>query len=191
MRRIAVIAFSFLLVFKISAQAPQLVLTTEISGKVIDASTKEPLPYVNIRLIGSLRGDMTNPKGEFYIKTIEKVDSISFSFVGYRTRTVPIKRGKSQHLSIEMGSEEMQIIEITVKAGKRHKRVIDTAAYYVYHQVVNSKSLNRSENVNSYKYDSYEKFQISLLNPKEKLINFFLFKPFKFVFKNTDTTEEG
>jgi hypothetical protein len=191
MRRIAVVVFSILLVFKISAQAQQLVLTTEISGKVIDASTKEPLPYVNIRLIGSVKGDQTDPRGEFYIKTIEKVDSISFSFVGYRTRTVPIKRGKNQHLNIEMGSEEMQIIEITVKAGKRHKRVIDTAANYVYHQVVKNKSLNRDDNVNTYKYDSYEKFQISLLNPKEKLINFFLFKPFRFVFKNTDTTEEG
>ena len=180
-----------MLIFRISAQAPTQTLTTEISGKVIDASTKEPLQYVNIKMVGSLKSSQTDPKGEFLIRTIDRVDSISFSFIGYRTRTIAIKRGKSQHLSIEMGSEELKLTEITVKAGKHQKRVIDTTANYVYHQVVVNKPLNRSENVNTYKYDSYEKFQISLLNPKEKLINFFLFKPFKFVFKNTDTTEEG
>lgn len=134
---------------------------------------------------------MTDPRGQFLIRTIDRVDSISFSYLGYRTRTIAIKRGKTQHLLIEMGSETLQLIEITVPGGKHHKRVIDTAANYVFHQVVKSKPLNRNENISSYKYDSYDKFEISLLNPKEKLINFFLFKPFKFVFKNTDTTDEG
>jgi hypothetical protein len=192
MRRIPlVIILSLLIFFKVSAQAPLQTLTTEISGKVIDASTKEPIPYVNIRLVGSLKSEQTDPRGEYLIRTIDRVDSISFSYVGYRTRTIAIKRGKTQHLNIELGSDELKLVEVTVKAGKRHKRVIDTTANYVYHLVVKNKGTNRSENVNSYKYDSYEKFQISLLNPKEKLINFFLFKPFKFVFKNVDTTEEG
>ena len=192
MRRIIyVIVLSHLLFTKVSAQAQLQTLTTEISGKVIDATTKEPIPYVNIRLLGSLKADQTDPKGEYLVRTIDRVDSISFSFVGYRTRTIGIKRGKAQHLNIELGSDELKLVEVTVKAGKHKKRVIDTTANYVYHLVVKNKAENRSENVSTYKYDSYEKFQISLLNPKEKLINFFLFKPFKFVFKNTDTTDEG
>ena len=192
MRRILyVIVLTHLLFTKVSAQAQLQTLTTEISGKVIDATTKEPIPYVNIRLFGSLKTDQTDPKGEYLIKTIDRVDSISFSFIGYRTRTIAIKRGKAQHLNIEMGSDELKLVEVTVKAGKHKKRVIDTTANYVYHLVVKNKAENRSDNVSTYRYDSYEKFQISLLNPKEKLINFFLFKPFKFVFKNTDTTEEG
>ena len=186
-----VIVLGIFVFFKISAQAPPLPQPTEISGKVIDASTKDPIAYCNIRLIGSLKTAMTDPKGEFLIRTIDKVDSISFTYLGYRTRTVAIKRGKSQKLSIEMGSESLKLTEITVKAGKHQKRVIDTTANYVFHQVVKNKSINRNENINTYSYDSYDKFQISLLNPKEKLINFFLFKPFKFVFKNTDTTEDG
>jgi len=83
------------------------------------------------------------------------------------------------------------LTEVTVKAGKRHKHVIDTAANYVYYQVLKYKAQNRSDGVTSYRYDGYDKLQISLLNPSEKLINFFLFKPFKFVFNNKDTTEEG
>jgi hypothetical protein len=190
-RLLGVIGISIIIIFKISAQAPLLLQTTEISGKVIDASTKEPIPFCNIRLIGSLKTEQTDPKGRFLIRTIDKVDSISFSFVGYRTRTIAIKRGKSQNLNIEMGSETLRLTEITVKAGRHQKRIIDTTANYVFHQVVKNKGLNRNESISTYRYDSYDKFQIALLNPKEKLINLFLFKPFKFVFKNIDTTDEG
>ncbi len=190
-RLFVVIGLSIFIFFKISAQAPGLPQPTEILGKVIDALSKEPIPYCNIRLTGSLKTEQTDPKGQFLIRTVDRVDSISFSSVGYRTRTIAIKRGKSQNLNIEMGSETLKLTEITVKAGKHQKRVIDTTANYVFHQVVKNKGLNRNESINSYKFDSYEKFQIALLNPKEKLINFFLFKPFKFVFKNIDTTDEG
>ena len=161
--------------------------TTEIYGTVVDASTQEPIPYANIRLVGSLKTNTTtDPKGQYDIRTIEKVDSIQFSYIGFTTRTVAVKRGKTQELNIALGSEELKLTEVTVKAGKRHKHVIDTAANYVYYQVLKYKAQNRSDGVTSYRYDSYDKLQISLLNPSEKLINFFLFKPFKFVFNNRE-----
>jgi hypothetical protein len=165
--------------------------STGVYGKVTDATTKEPLPYVNVRFVGSVKSTQTDPRGEYLLRTIERVDSISFSFVGYRTRTIAIKRGAEQGLNIEMGSSELKLTEITVKAGKKHKRVIDTAANYVFYQVLKYKNENRSEHVKSYKFESYEKLMVALLNPSQKLINFFLFKPFKFAFKNVDTTEDG
>ncbi|HWB64898.1 MAG TPA: DUF5686 family protein [Chitinophagales bacterium] len=165
---------------------------TEIYGKVTDAATHEPLPYVNIRFIGSLKGTQTDPKGEYDIRTIERADSISFSFIGYETRTVAIKHGKTQALNIEMGSGALKLTEITVNAGKRVKhRYIDTAANYVFYKVVEHKDENRAEHISSYKYESYDKLQLALLNPSQKLINFFLFKPFRFAFDNIDTTEDG
>ncbi len=198
MRRILAITIfvSFSLINFCVAQVPVNPLqvpTTEIYGTVVDASTQEPIPYANIRLLGSLKTNTTtDPKGQDDIRTIEKVDSIQFSYIGFTTRTVAIKRGKTQELNISLGSQEIKLTEVTVKAGgKRHKHVIDTAANYVYYQVLKYKAQNRSDGVASYRYDSYDKLQISLLNPSQKLINFFLFKPFKFVFNNKDTTEEG
>src|SRR5579863_9854407 len=70
--------------------------TTSVYGKVIDAATKEPLPYVNVHFINSVKNTQTDPRGEYLLRTIERVDSISFSFVGYRTRTIAIKRGGEQ-----------------------------------------------------------------------------------------------
>jgi len=165
---------------------------TDVYGKVIDAETKEPLEYVNVRLIGALKATLTTPKGEYQIRAVERVDSISFSYLGYKTRTIPIKRGKTQEINIEMGTSDFMLTEVTVKAGKKKKKHdIDTIANYVFHKVVENKERNRAEDLNSYKYEAYEKLQIGLFNPTKKLTNFPLFRPFGFAFANRDTTEEG
>src|ERR1019366_2264973 len=124
LRRFAFIVISFILFPKISMAQVQLPQPTEIYGRVTDAATKEPMADVNIRLSGSLRTAMTNPKGQFSIRTIDKVDSISFSYLGFRTRTVAVKRGASQNMSIELGSDVLKLTEVSVKSGKKHKRVI-------------------------------------------------------------------
>ncbi|MES2620045.1 MAG: DUF5686 family protein [Bacteroidota bacterium] len=180
------IFFLFVLLTKVSTAQ----IVTEIYGTVIDASNKEPIPYVNVRL-GLLKATLTDPKGEYRIRSSERVDSISFSYIGFRTRTVHIKRGGTQELNIEMGSDELKLVEITVKAGKKKKRVIDTTANYVFYQVLKHKDQNRVNNLVSYKYENYDRFQISLLNPSEKFQNFALFRPFGFAFANKDTTETG
>lgn len=165
---------------------------TEVYGKVIDAATRQPLEYVNIRLLGTPKAVLSDFRGEYRIRTTEKVDSISFSFIGYKTRVVAIKKGVIQELNIEMGSDDLMLTEITVKAGKKKKkREIDTTANYVFYQVLKHKDQNRANNLASYRYENYEKFQVSLLNPSQKFLNIFLFKPFRFAFENRDTTEEG
>lgn len=165
---------------------------TEVYGRVIDAQTKEPMDYVNVRLIGGVpKATLTDPKGEYRIRTIEKVDSIAFSYLGYTTRYVAIKRGAAQQLDIEMGGSDITLREVTVKVDKRKKRVIDTTANYVFYQVLKHKDENRDDAINTYKYESYDKTEYSLLNPPQKFLNWWVFKPFRFAFRNTDTTEEG
>lgn len=164
---------------------------TEVFGRIIDVESKQPLEYVNIRMVGTLKATLSDFKGEFRLRTTEKIDSISFSYLGYKTRTVKIKRGISQEMTVEMGSDDLLLTEITVKAGKKRKREIDTTANYVFYQVLKHKEQNRSNSLSSYSYQNYDKFQISLLNPGPKFLNFFLFRPFSFAFENKDTTEEG
>ena len=51
-----------------------------LQGRVVDAETGEPLPYVNIR-VGNGIGTLTNIEGSFKLLTEEKY-VLSFSFVG-------------------------------------------------------------------------------------------------------------
>lgn len=55
-----------------------------LSGKVLDAETKEPLPFTNIAVIGKQLGTVSNLEGYFMLEA-QPEDSIVFSYVGYRS----------------------------------------------------------------------------------------------------------
>lgn len=163
---------------------------TEIKGRVIDAKTKEPLSFANLKLKGTLTATTTDDDGFYYIRTLEKSDSLIVSYLGYPTQHYLILKGKKQEINIEMGSSTIEIKEVVVKKGKR-KREIDTTANFIYWQVYHHKEQNKESKINSYKLNEYSKLQVGILNAKPSLINFFLFRPFKFVFDNVDSLESG
>ncbi|PID63329.1 MAG: TonB-dependent receptor [Ignavibacteriae bacterium] len=56
-----------------------------IKGKVVDASTKEPLIGVNIIILNSNLGFTSHEEGKFYLEgKIKKDDMIQFSYIGYQ-----------------------------------------------------------------------------------------------------------
>lgn len=56
----------------------------KIAGKVTDAKTGEPLAGVNVTLVGTLMGNVTNPDGEFFILNVSPgTYSVRISMVGY------------------------------------------------------------------------------------------------------------
>jgi len=89
----------------------------QINGFVRDASTKEAMAFVNIAVVGSTYGTVSNQNGEFTInlKQTGETDSIAFHFIGYRTYLTKIdKLGKA--IVIEMQEEKIKIQEITILA---------------------------------------------------------------------------
>lgn len=78
--------FAFSLLLSLFAFGEELTL----QGRVVDAETGEPLPYVNIR-VGNGIGTLTNIEGSFKLLTEEK-DVLSFSFVGYERLSLKADR---------------------------------------------------------------------------------------------------
>ncbi len=62
---------------------------TTIKTKVLDADTKEPLPYCNVWVKGTTRGTITNGNGEVSISVDLNNDILVFSFLGYKIASVP------------------------------------------------------------------------------------------------------
>ncbi|MBP6672001.1 MAG: TonB-dependent receptor, partial [Bacteroidetes bacterium] len=63
--------------------------TGKISGKVIDAATKEPLPGVNVIVEGTTAGGATDIEGEFFIINLPPgVYSLKVSVVGYAPKKI-------------------------------------------------------------------------------------------------------
>jgi hypothetical protein len=56
-----------------------------VKGKILDAKTKAPLPYVNVGFLHKGRGTVTDEKGEFTMQFTEQElsDTIRISMIGY------------------------------------------------------------------------------------------------------------
>lgn len=85
---------------------------TTVRGEVIDASTGETLPGVNVILKGTTEGTATIADGTFELTVESLQDTLIFSFVGYLTREVPIN-GRTT-LDIELQQQAVSGEELVV-----------------------------------------------------------------------------
>ncbi|MBK9458892.1 MAG: carboxypeptidase-like regulatory domain-containing protein [Sphingobacteriales bacterium] len=96
--------FSLFLCLSIIAQAQ----TGEIQGKITDAKSGEPLPFVNVSLIvnGSMAAAQTDFEGYYSIKPIPAGEySVKASLVGYdsqQTDKVLVRAGKITFVDMQI-----------------------------------------------------------------------------------------
>lgn len=96
-----------------------------ITGKVIDGSTKEPLPYVNVVVMDmnkkTITGGITTENGEFKIKDIPKGKSlVEVQFMGFEKYSTEISvssKNKNINLgTITLKESSAQLDEVVVRA---------------------------------------------------------------------------
>ncbi|WP_310589423.1 TonB-dependent receptor [Flectobacillus roseus] len=89
----------------------------QITGKVFDSVTHEPLIGANIEANGV--GAVTNQQGLFSLKNTPT--SITISFVGYKKTTIPTANQKTISVSLEQETHDLQQVIVTAnrEAGLR------------------------------------------------------------------------
>ncbi len=84
------------------------------TGKVIDESTNEPLPFVTVAAGKPiLLTSVTDMQGKFELQTNEKIDSIHFSLLGYKPKTV-----STGTRVIKMSPVRAELNQVIVTAGR-------------------------------------------------------------------------
>jgi hypothetical protein len=166
----------------------QSVYNTVISGRVTDAKTKEPLHFVSVILENTTIGVNTDADGRYRISTEKAAYKVKFSFIGYETATFVITPGKTQVVNAAMVPSDVEIDEIIVKPKKTKYSNKDNPSVELIRRIIDNKSLNRIDNLDTYKYNKYEKVVFSVSNLNENVRNSGLFNKYQFVFDNTDTT---
>lgn len=98
--------------FSLSAQnAP--VINATVSGKVIDARTKEQLIGATVTIKGTTNGSTTDQSGEFKLLTGQKLPfAVVVSFVGYQTKEVIINDNNAE-IQLEEGANQLADVVIT------------------------------------------------------------------------------
>jgi hypothetical protein len=158
---------------------------TIVKGKVFDIETNEPLPFVSVSFKDSKIGTITDINGNYAIETYYIKDSLEVSCVGYLPISKKIKKDIEQTIDFPLKKMQYQIQEIVIKPSNE-----ENPAHAIFRNIIANKDINNREKLEAYEYEIYNKVEIDIDDVKEKLVNFFLFRPIKFVFNNIDSTEE-
>ena len=175
-----------LVLFISSAYAQKL---TQIRGKVTDAQTKEPLPFVNIVFEGKNIGTITDYYGRYNISTQWASSKIGASFVGYKKQVKPVIPETNQVINFELEPSSISLQEVEVVSKKKRYRNKNNPAVDLIKRIVENKNLNRKEHLDFYQYDKYEKVEFDLNNITEKFRKKKVFKKLQFIFNYVDTAE--
>lgn len=112
--------------------------TGNISGKITDIQTNEPLPLVNVLIVGSGRGGVTNDKGEFFITGVQAgIYTVRASLLGYQVfeaKKISIDPDETTVLNFKLASTLIEQEGITVEGVRPLVDVKKTAGEQTYNK---------------------------------------------------------
>lgn len=119
---------SFLCILALSANAQ----TRTLSGTVTDITDGAPLPGVNITDNGKSSTATTNAKGIYSITIPSGTKSITFSFIGYSSKTVTVTADNTINLKLSPASNNLdEVVVVSVGYGTLDKREISSAITHI------------------------------------------------------------
>ncbi|MCD4682767.1 MAG: DUF5686 and carboxypeptidase regulatory-like domain-containing protein [Bacteroidales bacterium] len=143
MRYYLIIGYIILFTFSIKSQI------FEVSGRVYDANSRIPLPFVNIVINNGRVGGTTDIDGKFSFKYSEEIRFLSLSYVGYESLQYDIK-GKIRNLIIRMKKTEYKLPEYVVFP-------TENPAHRIIKNAVTNLEYNDPEMLPAFSYTNYDK----------------------------------
>ncbi|NML66982.1 carboxypeptidase-like regulatory domain-containing protein [Hymenobacter sp. RP-2-7] len=109
----ALLAFSLLLVATAT-------LAQAISGRVTDARTGQPLPFVNIGVVGKALGTVSDEQGQYGLLFQESLaaDTVRVSYLGYQPRLLTLRQLRAQP-AVALSPAAVALAEVRVQGKSR------------------------------------------------------------------------
>jgi len=155
--------------------------TTKIRGYVRDASSKESIPFVSIAFINSGIGTITDFKGEYFLETNIKSDTLVISSLGYKKKSIFISEQGFHTINIELEPDKYSIEEVVITPG-------ENPAHRIVRNIIANKKKHHPNHIGTYQCEIYNKIQIDINNVDDKFRNRKVFNQFQFIFENIDTS---
>ena len=128
----------------------------KIEGIVFDSLTHGPLAFVPITINNTNNGCITDMNGKFSYTSNIIISSVKFSYLGYVERNI---KPNSAYLTVLLKSTYLYLPEFTVSTK-------DNPALRIIRRVIENRKANNPENLNSFKYHTYNKLILSAIPTK-------------------------
>jgi hypothetical protein len=108
MKHLVITAFALTLSLPICAQQ-------RLAGKVMDATTGQPVPYASIGVLGTTRGTTSNAEGEFELREVALPGRLVVSELGHRRDTLAVTAAlASQPLQVRLKPASVMLPDVQV-----------------------------------------------------------------------------
>ena len=162
-RTCRVVLMLLLMAFSLPSHAQE-----KITGYVIDDQTGDSIGFITVQYKGEKITTMADHRGYFSIA--KHVGSkLTFSAVGYKTRTVAI--GPNSHrLLVALKPDTKTLGEVTVKAKRGRYRRKGNPAVELMRKVIANKKKTDLSNRDYYQYTKYQKLTLALNDVKPDML---------------------
>ncbi|MEM9980957.1 MAG: DUF5686 family protein [Bacteroidota bacterium] len=132
-------------------------------GRVLDATTKTPLPFVNVVVNDNAYGTTTDIDGKYTIRFEGTIQLVRFSFVGYEARTFTRNTFPSDGI-IYLNEKQSLLGEVVITTN-------ENPAHRIIRRAAANKRSNNPENITSFRYRSYNKLysNLQVISPDKEI----------------------
>ena len=165
---------------------------TAVQGRVRDAETNEPIPFVQIVFEGTTIGTETDMDGRFSISNTQGLTKLQFRMMGYEAQSFKAEKGKTKkRVTVKMvpRGKTLAAVEITAKKGNSKYSRKHNPAVELVKKVIAHKEENRLEHVDQYHRQVYERLSMSLDNFNPDFEGKRIWRKLNFLEKYIDETE--
>jgi len=111
-----------------------LATTTILNGFIKDKATGEPLIGATIYNTKKQIGTLSNDFGYFQFQVDQEVDTVTFSYLGYKPRYFPIKKLKEGLFSIFLSSKPLQIDDVIIERKTFERSSSDLSSNHYFNE---------------------------------------------------------
>ena len=83
-----------------------------LTGVVLDGSSQQPLPGVNILVKGTTNGTTTDFDGNFSLEKVKQGDEIVFSYLGFKENTITFNGQKNITVTLSEDAQQLQDVVV-------------------------------------------------------------------------------
>jgi len=166
----------FFLVLSATAFAQDTEPSQKVNGIIINNSTKQPLPNVNIININKVRGATTNSRGYFEID-VQPNDTLHLTSLGFQSLRVRVTNDwiKNKSTKIQLTEKAIALEEVIIRPFNLtgylevDSKLIPTKENYRY----SISGLTQGYEAGEYSPNAFGRVLGSIFNPADMLYNFF------------------